>query len=54
MLKRKEFYTDGSVKTYIVQAYIERPLLYFKRKVDIRHFMLVTSVNGVVKGYWYE
>jgi len=29
-------------------------LLYNKRKFDIRCYMLVTSVNGVLKGYFYD
>lgn len=40
--------------TYIIQSYIARPFLYFGRKFDIRHFMLLTSVNGQLKGYWYR
>lgn len=28
-------------------------MLYNNRKFDIRHFMLLTSVNGVIKAYWY-
>ena len=40
--------------TYIIQKYIERPLLFQKRKFDIRCFALVTSVNGFIKGYYYQ
>lgn len=40
--------------TYIIQSYINKPLLYNGRKFDIRHFMLLTSVNGSLKAYWYR
>ena len=28
--------------------------MYYKRKFDIRCYMLITSVNGIHKGYWYQ
>lgn len=37
-----------------MQAYIERPLLYCRRKLDLRHYVLMTCVNGTLKGYWYR
>ena len=40
--------------TYIVQDYLSRPLLYNNRKFDIRHYLLITSVNGQLKAYWYK
>ena len=30
------------------------PCLYNRRKFDIRCYMLVTSINGYTKCYWYE
>ena len=30
------------------------PLLYNKRKFDIRCYMLVTTLNGNLRCYWYE
>jgi hypothetical protein len=30
------------------------PFLYQKRKFDIRSYILITSVNGCQKGYWYQ
>ena len=54
IIKKKEKYSDGSPKTYIVQSYIEKPLLYQKRKFDIRHYMMLTCINGKVKGYFYK
>jgi tubulin polyglutamylase TTLL1/tubulin monoglycylase TTLL3/8 len=29
-------------------------LLYKKRKIDFRCFMLLTQINGYHKGYWFE
>eukprot|EP00826_Nyctotherus_ovalis_P016005 TRINITY_DN14603_c0_g1_i3.p1 TRINITY_DN14603_c0_g1~~TRINITY_DN14603_c0_g1_i3.p1 ORF type:complete len:137 (-),score=19.96 TRINITY_DN14603_c0_g1_i3:171-581(-) len=40
--------------TYIIQKYIEKPFLFEKRKFDIRCFALVTSINGIIKAYYYH
>jgi hypothetical protein len=40
-------------RTYIIQKYIERPLLMRKRKFDIRCFALITSINNNIQGYFY-
>ncbi len=45
---------ETSQRTYIVQKYIERPLLINKRKFDIRMYGMMTSIGGTVKGYFYE
>ena len=45
---------SGSSRTLIIQKYMEDPFLYNKRKFDIRMFVLITCVNGCVKGYWYQ
>lgn len=44
---------QGRPRTYIIQEYI-MPFLYHKRKFDIRCYILMTSVNGCQKGYWYQ
>jgi hypothetical protein len=49
-LESFEIHKNGTMKTYILQKYLERPLLYNKRKFDIRCFMLMTSINGFNKG----
>lgn len=45
---------DGGDATYIIQKYIDYPLLIHKRKFDFRVFALVTSINKKLKGYFYE
>jgi hypothetical protein len=43
----------GKKRTYIIQKYIERPLLYKNRKFDIRCFIMTTTVNNNLQAYWY-
>lgn len=33
---------------------MDKPLLYKNRKFDIRGYMLVTSINGIFRAYWYS
>lgn len=41
-------------RTYIIQKYIDYPLLVHGRKFDFRCFGILTSTNGRLKGYFYE
>ena len=50
---KEEEEESESKRTYIVQMYIDRPLLYNNRKFDIRHYMLITNLYGVMRAYWY-
>ena len=52
--KNKDIKGKEINRTFIVQMYIDRPLLYNDRKFDIRHFILVTNLYGIMRAYWYE
>lgn len=41
-------------RTSIVQLYIDRPLLISSRKFDVRAYAMLTSNNGVLKGFMYR
>jgi hypothetical protein len=43
----------GRKRTYIIQKYMEKPLLYKNRKFDIRCYALTTTINGNLQGYFY-
>ena len=53
LIRRREVHRNGEEKTYIIQKYL-KPFLYNSRKFDIRHYLLITSVNGFIKAYWYK
>jgi tubulin polyglutamylase TTLL1 len=44
ILKKRERHDNGNLKTYIIQSYLERPFLYQRRKFDIRHFIMISSI----------
>lgn len=51
---KKHSRENKTSRSYIIQSYISRPFLYYGRKFDIRHFIMVSCVNGIVKAYWYK
>ena len=50
IFKNAKIGENGNKRTFIIQKYIEKPLLFYKRKFDIRCFFLLTSINGLIKG----
>jgi tubulin--tyrosine ligase len=54
ILTKKDAHSNGTPKTYIVQLYIDRPMLYNRRKFDIRHYMMISNMYGIMRGYWYS
>ena len=53
-MKREAEHENGAEKTFIVQLYLDRPMLYQKRKFDIRHYILITHINGLMRAYWFR
>ena len=45
---------NGQDSTFIIQRYIDNPLLVHGRKFDFRCYGVLTSINGSLKGYFYE
>jgi hypothetical protein len=50
---RKTLKDGDGVWTFLLQEYIERPLLYKGRKFDLHHFILITIIGGGMRVYWY-
>ena len=40
--------------TFIIQKYLEKPYLVNRRKFDIRCYAMITSLNGLIQGYYYQ
>jgi hypothetical protein len=54
MEKLRKLIKDGDEPwSFLLQEYIERPFLYKGRKFDLRHFILLTSIGGGLRAYWY-
>ena len=45
---------QGAARTFIIQKYLYRPLLYQNRKFDIRCYALITCLNNNIQGYFYK
>ena len=54
IINEKAASKSNETRTYIIQKYIERPFLVHKRKFDFRCYGLITSINGVLQGYFYS
>jgi hypothetical protein len=53
-IKQRKTNPNGSARTHLVQLYIDRPLLYQGRKFDLRHYFMLTSTEGSIRGYFYR
>ena len=53
MAEIKQLLIPADSRSYVIQKYIEKPLLIYKRKFDIRCYALITSINGIFQGYFY-
>lgn len=53
-IKKRKVNPNGSLRTYLVQSYIDKPLLYQGRKFDLRHYFMMTSTEGAIRGYFYQ
>jgi len=54
MLSLRSDNDTGNIPTVAVQEYIQRPLLYKGRKIDIRMYVLIGKYFGVMNTYFYR
>ena len=47
-------FSGTTQRTYIVQKYLYKPMLYRNRKFDIRCYALITIINGKLQAYFYR
>ena len=47
-------YDTEDERTYVIQKYVDNPLLYKSRKFDIRCYALVTSFQGNIQCFFYK
>lgn len=50
----KRFQQLQPQESLIIQKYISNPLLYNKRKFDLRLFLAAVTIGGITKYFWYE
>ena len=50
LVSEQETTSRGVQRTYLIQQYLSRPLLYNKRKFDIRCYLMISCINGIFKG----
>lgn len=53
-IKDKKSHFNGKSQSNIIQQYLLHPFLYYGRKFDIRHFIMITSSFGKIQGYFYQ
>lgn len=54
LISEQEVTARGTQRTYLIQQYLSRPLLYNKRKFDIRCYMMISCINGIFKGWFND
>jgi len=52
--KIKKSILKDSKHTHIIQKYMKNNFLFQRRKFDIRTYVLLVSIGGIKKFYWYS